>query len=742
MKNTEIENNNIEFLKVKLEDFLYKATVKFINNKGIAKLYFRSETNKNIDACYAVDLDIENNTCKLYRLDGSIEYLLSDNKPFIINQNEEYNVKIIAIKEWILLYLNNILIASTGDYTLTKEDKGQKASLNSGYLAYQKDKNIIIKNLIYIPIDNHNNPALSSIKINTKNSLIEEKIPFNNYEPIKIQYVPNIVNNIKITTDTNNKNTIIRVKNKDGKIYEKGKNIPINIGVNYITIESTIIDDDIPITLTYRVNIHRLEEEKIYYKEQYRNQYHYSVKEGWANDPNGLVFYNGTYHLFYQFYDDIIWGPMHWAHATSKDLIHWKEQPIALYPDANGTMFSGCIVVDDKNTSGLFDEKGGLVAFITCNGNGQRMKIAYSVDEGKTWNKLNKIILDWTDDPLLNKDFRDPKVFRWENKWFMILAGGPLRLYSSDNLIDWKCESTYKDINTECPDIYPIKTKEGIIKWILSRGGRFYKVGNLVKEKEAWKFIPDKDYEVDDGIMNFGKDSYAAMTFYEKDFGTIDSPTIPDIYEINWMNTWEDYCNKVATTVNQKFNGTFNLVLRLGLIKEKNKYLLTQTPIDNYKKLRKKEIINKKNIKVSAINSLLNKFSYDSYEIISTFYPSKDTTKIGYKLRVGKNNSTNIIYNIKKQEISIDRSNSGIILSDCFKEINHQNVTTNEDGSISLRIYVDRASIEVFTKDYSVCGANQIFPFKNSKGLFVYADNDTCIDIVIYQLNSIWNKNN
>ena len=154
----------------------------------------------------------------------------------------------------------------------------------------------------------------------------------------------------------------------------------------------------------------------------------------------------------------------------------------------------------------------------------------------------------------------------------MVIAGGPLRIYSSGNLTDWKCESTYADLHTECPDLYPIETKDGV-KWVLSRGGRSYKVGDFKQVDGKWKFVADEAYKNSDGVMNFGKDSYAAMTYYVQDFGTQENPTIPEIIEGNWMNTWDDYCNKVADTVGQNFNGTYNLNLKVGLKQENGKYV-------------------------------------------------------------------------------------------------------------------------------------------------------------------------
>lgn len=439
---------------------------------------------------------------------------------------------------------------------------------------------------------------------------------------------------------------------------------------------------------------------------------------------------------------------MHQAHSTSTDLIHWKEEPVALYPDANGTMFNSCTVIDKENTSGLFtdniDAEKRWVAFITDNGNGQRIKLATSTDEGMTWTKEKNIAIDWKNDPLNSPDFRDPKVFRWENKWFMVIAGGPLRIYSSENLKEWQCESTYPDLHTECPDLYPVKADDGIIKWVLSRGGRHYKIGDFKEVNGKWSFVPDDAYAglagtEHDGIMNFGKDSYAAMTWYIQDFGTKASPELPDILEINWANTW-DYCRIVAKEAGQKFNATYNLVLKLGVKKENGKYVLTQTPIQEYDKLRDTANATElKDVTVSPDNTLLKNFKGDCYEIVSHFMPEAGTKKLGFKVRTGANEETVIIYDLETETLSIDRSKSGIIINGAFEGIDSQKVTKNENGSVDLHIYVDRSLVEVFTKDYTAAGANQIFPSISSLGASVFTEGGNAkADITIYPMNSIW----
>ena len=222
-----------------------------------------------------------------------------------------------------------------------------------------------------------------------------------------------------------------------------------------------------------------------YYQEAHRPQFHFTPEANWMNDPNGMVYYDGEYHLFYQYYpDSTVWGPMHWGHAVSTDLTHWEHLPIGLYPDSLGYIFSGSAVVDWDNTSGLgkngqppmiaifthhdpIGEKEGRIDF-------QYQSIAYSNDKGRTWTK-------YEGNPVVSnpgiRDFRDPKVI-WDaasEQWIMVFAAWDhVKFYGSKNLIDWQHLSDFgKEWGThagvwECPDLFPMQV-EGTNeqKWVL-----------------------------------------------------------------------------------------------------------------------------------------------------------------------------------------------------------------------------------------------------------------------------------
>ena len=763
---TSVSNNGDAFLLTEStgSNFVYSTKLTFNvedgSTRGDAGIVFRSNNDLITKEGYGVNVsETSGDTAnvKFWRWYRNSAYQLIDTKQVPKSSTHTYELKVVAYDTWILYYVNDTLVASLGDYNLQYGDLGQPTAIKSGYFGLVNwNGNVTYQDTYYCEFNDEFNPILENIYVTSNTGTVEDLTQFTPEEPTMIQYVKNNASTVNVNVTAENEDSVITVTDANGTVYPNGQNIPVAVGKNIITVTSTstYTKDGVTYdaTVTHHVNVHRLDKDEIYYNETYRDQYHYSVLEGWANDPNGMVYYNGEWHLFHQFYDDTVWGPMHWAHATSEDLIHWTIEPMAMYPDANGTQFSGCMVVDEKNTSGLFKNEdgtkaatGGLVALITDNGNGQRIKLAYSTD-GDNWTKVDEIAADWSDDPLANVDFRDPKVFRWENKWFMVIAGGPLRIYSSDDLLSWECESTYDWLHTECPDLYPIQADNGTIKWVLSRAGRGYKVGDFVEVDGNWTFVPDDAYLNTDGTMNYAMDSYAAMTYYVQDFGSATTPTLPEIIEINWMNNWS-YCNSIANTVGQKFNGTFNLNLSLGLTYVNGKYVLTQTPITEtsthggYEELRTGRILDTNGyVTVSTDNDLLSNLSSSTYEIEATFKPGEDTTRVGFKVRTGNDQETYVYYDLNTKTINIDRSkSSSYYFNSDFMNVASQYVSENADGTIDMHIYVDKASVEVFTNGHTTAGAVQIFPNPTSLGASVVVEGgDAQADITVYELGTIW----
>ncbi|MDU6808279.1 MAG: GH32 C-terminal domain-containing protein [Clostridium sp.] len=739
------------FSNINAKDFVYTANVKFNEAKGAASLVIRSNKSSDNKNSYVVNINGENGEARIFKFENNNGIDVAASKKLEVKS--EYNLKVVAIDKHLVFYIDDKLIASTGDYTMQSTDLGQNDAILEGFLGLLTwNSDVTYQDVYYTEINESNTPELQGVEANPVSGKIESKIDVKKNQYVYVNYVSNDCESIVLDPVAKNQNVMTEILDSSGKVVEG--NLPLNVGRNIYSIVSKNKDGA---SVIYNLVIHRRKSE--YYNEQYRGQYHYSVKEGWGNDPNGMVYFNNKYHLFYQFYDNgTNWGPMHWGHATSEDLIHWEDQPIAFYPDEYGTMFSGCAVIDKDNQSGLFKDEngekskeGGLVALITSNGNGQRITAAYSKD-GSNWEKHDEVLVDWSEDPLNSKDFRDPKVFRYQDKWFMVIAGGPLRIYSSDNLLDWKVESTYGDLHTECPDLYrlPLNNSDGTVeyKWVLSRGGRYYKIGDFKEVDGNWRFIPDKEYSgsgtENDGIMNFGKDSYAAMTYYKNDFDYEDrNGKVDDVIEINWMNTWDDYCNSVDdASGNNVFNGTYNLQLKLGLTRDENgKIVLTQTPISEYETLRNhNNKISLKNATIKPGKNLLKDFSGKSYNIVANIRPEKGTTEVGFNVHTGENGEKTVVkYNFETKEISIDRSKSGASPSNKFLEVMKQSVKENPDGSIDLNLYVDRSSVEVFTKDYTVTGAAQIFSSEISDGLEVFSVGGNAIaDIDVYEMNSIW----
>ncbi len=433
--------------------------------------------------------------------------------------------------------------------------------------------------------------------------------------------------------------------------------------------------------------------------ELYRPQIHFSPQQHWMNDPNGMVYYRNLYHLFFQYYPgSTVWGPMHWGHATSKDLIHWKHLPVALYPDSLGYIFSGSAVVDIHNTSG-FGKNGAipLVAIFTHHDprgekegktNYQNQSIAYSLDKGKTWKKYahNPVLIN----PGI-KDFRDPKVswYAKEGKWIMTLATlDCISFYSSKDLKNWNKESEFgKKLGAhggvwECPDLFPLAFGGKTI-WILlvsinpggPNGGSAtqYFTGNF----DGKSFIP---FQTDTRWIDYGPDDYAGVTYFNTGARKI---------FLGWMSNW-NYGTVVPT---KNWRSAMTIPRDLSIEKMGTKYFLTSKPIPELRGLSGKSLSLKeinasdfdlsKNIGKLEGPSLLH-LSADSIESFSLSFLNAQ----GEKIMVG--------YNKEKNQYYIDRRSSGIVdFNKDFPGI-YTAPRISEKKSMDLTFIIDNASIEFF----------------------------------------------
>jgi len=464
--------------------------------------------------------------------------------------------------------------------------------------------------------------------------------------------------------------------------------------------------------------------------ETYRSQYHFTPASGWMNDPNGMVFYEGEYHLFYQHYpDSTVWGPMHWGHAVSKDMIHWEHLPIALYPDEHGMIFSGSAVVDWNNTSGLGTaQTPPLVAIYTYHlmegekagrNDFQTQGIAYSTDKGRTWTK-------YENNPVLAnpgiRDFRDPKV-SWNEaskQWVMALAvQDHIEFFGSPDLKHWSKLSEFgKTIGAhggvwECPDLFPLKDEQGTTKWVLfvsmnpggPQGGSAtqYFVGDF----DGKNFTPQ---DTTTRWIDYGADNYAGVTW--SDVPASDGRRL----FIGWMSNWQ-YANLVPT---QAWRSATTLPREVTMIKTTEGYELKFKPVGELEKIQ----WDKKKVAGSvALESPLSLVSFDLKEDEKAFFVT---------LYNGADEHVKISF--QQGFLTVDRTMAGVSgFSEVFAAEHKMDL-----GKIyvnQVKVYVDLASIEIFINDGERVMTEVVFP--TTPYTYVKVEKKTP-EFHVTSLSSIW----
>jgi fructan beta-fructosidase len=453
-----------------------------------------------------------------------------------------------------------------------------------------------------------------------------------------------------------------------------------------------------------------------YKTEPHRPQFHFSPKKNWMNDPNGMVYYNGVYHLFFQhtpFATTPDFARMHWGHAVSKDLIHWQELDPAIAPDEYGAIFSGGAVADVNNTSGFAkNAETPLVAIYTQHdmageksgrNDFQNQSIAYSLDEGKTWKKYegNPVIKN----PGI-KDFRDPKVFWYEpqKKWVMALATKDcVTFYSSHDLKTWNKVSAFGQETGahggvwECPDLFPLE-HYGKQVWVLlvsmnpggPNGGSAtqYFLGDF----DGNKFTP---FDKETRWMDYGTDNYAGVTFANTGNKTI---------LMGWMNNWQ-YAQVVPTS---NWRGATTLPRELTIKTVNNKMFLASYPVKAFDQLLADRIPLQK-IKTKGSYDLSTKTGAGVVRLDITDVPRDDFSIVlssdsGDKLVVGYDQTNNLYY--------IDRTQSGKTDFEPGFAKRHTAPRIVSNTPIKLTLIADAASVELFADDGLTVMTDVFFPKK------------------------------
>ncbi|MDC7994260.1 glycoside hydrolase family 32 protein [Altibacter sp. HG106] len=452
------------------------------------------------------------------------------------------------------------------------------------------------------------------------------------------------------------------------------------------------------------------------YQEPFRPQFHFSPKSQWMNDPNGLVYENGTYHLFYQYYpEDTVWGPMHWGHASSEDLISWKHHPIALYPDEHGYIFSGSAVIDSENSSG-FGKNGStpIVAVFTYHqmegekagrNDFQTQGIAYSLDHGMSWVKYenNPVISNAT----AIRDFRDPKVFWHEedSQWVMVLvAGDHTKFYKSYNLKEWEWMSDFGKTQGahggvwECPDLFKLPVQgTDLEKWVLlvsvnpgapnGGSGTQYFVGDF----DGSTFTADSETS---NWIDYGRDNYAGVTYNN-------APDDQRIF-IGWMSNW-DYAQ---TTPTKSWRSAMTLPRALSLHQDTTGYFLRMNPVASFQNyiemndtIPMRATQDRLEISMETLGQTAIQLEINLSEEYTFTYQNEKGEAVVFKLLP------------KQQIMTFDRSHSGRTdFNDSFVKNEQIMPYKAENRWVKAQFIVDRSSLELFIHDGRYVMTNLLFP--------------------------------
>jgi len=488
--------------------------------------------------------------------------------------------------------------------------------------------------------------------------------------------------------------------------------------------------------------------------EPHRPHFHYTPPQNWMNDPNGLVYHEGTYHLFHQYNPEgNRWGHMSWYHATSPDLVHWTHKGVAIPEEENEMIFSGSAVVDHDNTAGFSPESdvAPMVAVYTSHyalpdgSTNQAQSLAYSVDGGDTWTKYaGNPVLDHPD-----PEFRDPNVFWYppEKKWVMAVALSERRViqfYESPDLTDWTHLSDFGPAGSttgiwECPALFrvPMEGQPGRTRWVLSvdvgaggvagGSGSQYFVGSF----DGTTFTADPTH-LDDAPhwADYGPDFYAAIPW--SNVPAADGRAL----WLGWMNNW-DYAEDIPTA---PWRSAQTVARSLSLQPAGGTLTLTQRPVEELEQLRTHPVrLEERSLRDETVSLAEQGLSGQTLDLLAEFAPG-DAETVGLHVRAGETEQTVVGYDAASASVFVDRTQSGTAdFAEGFAARNAAPLSPT-DGRVTLRVLVDRSSVEVFANGGARVLTHRIFPAPSSDGVAAFATGGTAtlLSLDAWSLRSIW----
>lgn len=510
---------------------------------------------------------------------------------------------------------------------------------------------------------------------------------------------------------------------------------PIDV-TKYIGQQITIKVQDTLLQDTLAQNITQDKSYNYLHNEEHRPIYHFSSPFGWINDPNGLFYDKGKFHLYFQYNPyGVKWGNMSWGHASSSNLIHWKNHQTALLPNELGDIFSGSIVIDKQNTAGFGEN--AICAFYTSATDKQVQSLAYSTDNGMTFTNYehNPILVDEN-----YKDFRDPKLF-WHqetNKWIMSLATGQtITFYGSTNLKEWSRLSEFgqgignHDGVWECPDLFQVANNKDS-KWVLfvsinpggPNGGNATQY--FIGEFDGITFTPDDiPYPL---WIDYGRDNYAGVTWHN-------NPRKKPKY-IGWMSNW-DYANDIPT---KHFKNAMTLPRTIELANNGKHFYLKNYPVKEVKELRVEKVDISTQLLQKSLN--INNFLEDNngaYEILIDFaIVENSTSKVVLTLSNHESEKLTFSLNLHKETLTVDRSESGnISFSDKFANTKIIAPLVKEQ-KYQLKLFIDKASAELFVNKGKLAITNTIFPSEPYNNIHLEVEKGA-IDITKFNIYNLEN---